>query len=226
MLKIMKEENKNKKFFIFRYLSKLRNYFLAGIVITAPIGITLYVSYIIINFVDERMRRLLPNEVNPDKYLPFDLPGLGILIVFLLLTFIGFIAAGLLGRVLVRLGERIISKVPVVRSIYSALKQIFQTVLASSSESFREVVLIEYPRKGLWAIAFITGKTQGEVKQKLNKDLVNIFLPTTPNPTSGFLLFVPKSDLLVLDMTIEEGIKMVISGGIVTPPYKKISKKN
>ena len=222
----MKEENKNKKFFIFRYLSKLRNYFLAGIVITAPIGITLYVSYIIINFVDERMRRLLPNEVNPDKYLPFDLPGLGILIVFLLLTFIGFIAAGLLGRVLVRLGERIISKVPVVRSIYSALKQIFQTVLASSSESFREVVLIEYPRKGLWAIAFITGKTQGEVKQKLNKDLVNIFLPTTPNPTSGFLLFVPKSDLLVLDMTIEEGIKMVISGGIVTPPYKKISKKN
>ena len=179
MLKIMKEENKNKKFFKFRYLSKLRNYFLAGIVITAPIGITLYVSYIIINFVDERMRKLLPNEVNPDKYLPFDLPGLGILIVFLLLTFIGFIAAGLLGRVLVRLGERIISKVPVVRSIYSALKQIFQTVLASSSESFREVVLIEYPRKGLWAIAFITGKTQGEVKQKLNKDLVNIFLPTT-----------------------------------------------
>jgi len=221
----MEQYNKNRKNFIFRYLGKLRNYFLAGIVITAPIGITLYVSYIIINFVDERVRKLLPSEINPNIFLFFDLPGLGLLIVLVLLTVIGFVAAGLLGRILVRIGERIISKVPVVRSIYGALKQIFQTVLASSSESFREVVLVEYPRKGLWAIAFITGKTQGEVKQKLNNDLVNIFLPTTPNPTSGFLLFVKKSDLIILDMTIEEGIKMVISGGIVTPLIKGKNKK-
>jgi uncharacterized membrane protein len=127
------------------------------------------------------------------------------------------LAAGLAGRTLVHIGERILSRMPIVRSVYGTLKQIFETVLAQSSRSFREVVLIEYPRRGIGAIAFVTGPTRGEVQARSGEELVNVFLPTTPNPTSGFLLFVPKSDLVHLDMTIEEGIKLVISGGIVAP---------
>jgi len=141
-----------------------------------------------------------------------------------LLTFIGFLTAGLIGRYIIKLGERIISRLPIIRSIYGALKQIFENVLNSSSKSFREVVLIEYPRKGIWAIGFITGNTKGEVKSLSNKEMVNVFLPTTPNPTSGFLLFLPKKDVKILNMSIEEGIKMVISGGIVTPNFKSNTK--
>jgi uncharacterized membrane protein len=140
-----------------------------------------------------------------------------LLIMLAFLTLVGFLAAGLAGRTLVHIGERILSRMPIVRSVYGTLKQIFETVLAQSSRSFREVVLIEYPRRGIGAIAFVAGPTRGEVQARSGEELVNVFLPTTPNPTSGFLLFVPRSDLVHLDMTIEEGIKLVISGGIVAP---------
>jgi uncharacterized membrane protein len=133
------------------------------------------------------------------------------------LTLIGFVTANFLGRTLLGFGERFVDRMPVVRSIYGALKQIFETVLAQSSTSFREVVLVEYPRKGVWALAFVTSTTRGEVQNLVEDEVVNVFLPTTPNPTSGFLLFVPRRDLVVLHMTVEEGIKMVISGGLVTP---------
>jgi uncharacterized membrane protein len=131
------------------------------------------------------------------------------------------LTAGLAGRTLVRMGERLLSRMPVVRSVYGTLKQIFETILAQKSRSFREVVLIEYPRRGLGAIGFVTGPTRGEVQARSEDELVNVFLPTTPNPTSGFLLFVPKRDLIHLDMSIEEGIKLVISGGIVTPSMEQ-----
>ncbi|MGI9499987.1 MAG: DUF502 domain-containing protein [Geminicoccaceae bacterium] len=150
-------------------------------------------------------------------YLPFGLPGIGLIIMLAFLTLIGFVTAGFAGRTLVRTGERLLSRMPVVRSVYGTLKQIFETVLNQSSRSFREVVLVEYPRRGIGAIGFVTGPTRGEVQERTDEDLVNIFLPTTPNPTSGFLLFVPRKDLIHLDMTVEEGIKLVISGGIVTP---------
>ena len=145
-----------------------------------------------------------------------------------MLTFIGFLTAGFIGRYIIKLGERIIARLPIIRSVYGALKQIFESVLKTSSKSFREVVLIEYPRKGIWAIGFITGDTKGEVQEISKNTLVNVFLPTTPNPTSGFLLFVPRKDLKVLNMNVEEGIKMVISGGIVTPKFKQkyIKSKN
>ena len=186
--------------------------------VTAPIGITLYLAVLFVQFVDGQMRGLVPAQYDPNQYLPFDIPGLGVLALLLMLLVVGFFAAGLIGRMVFRLGESLIDRVPVVRSVYGALKQIFETVFADSSSSFREVVLVEYPRHGLWAVGFITGRTRGEVRERINRDLVNVFLPTTPNPTSGFLLFVPREDLVQLDMSVEEGIKMVISAGIVTPP--------
>ena len=164
------------------------------------------------------MRGLLPAEFDPSRYLPFDIPGLGLLALLLVLLVVGFFAASLVGRIVFRLGERLIDRVPVARSVYGALKQIFETVFADSSPSFREVVLVEYPRRGLWAVGFITGHAKGEVKERIDHDLVNIFLPTTPNPTSGLLLFLPREDLVPLDMSVEDGMKMVISAGIVTPP--------
>jgi uncharacterized membrane protein len=198
--------------------ARLRAYFLAGVIVTAPIGITVLLIWQFITFLDSQVGRLIPDRYNPESYLPFSVPGLGLLITIAFLTLVGFLAAGLAGRTLVRIGERLLSRMPVVRSVYGTLKQIFETVLAQSSRSFREVVLIEYPRRGIGAIGFVTGPTRGEVQVRSEEELVNVFLPTTPNPTSGFLLFVPKRDLVHLDMTIEEGIKLVISGGIVAPP--------
>jgi uncharacterized membrane protein len=212
--------NKSKSF-----LSKIRSYFLTGIVVTAPVGLTFYVAILFIGFIDGKVRNIIPAKYHYDNLLPIEIPGIGLLFVFVLLTFIGFLTAGLIGRFIIKLGERIISRLPIIRSVYGALKQIFESVLASSSKSFREVVLIEYPRKGVWAIGFITGDTKGEVQNATKENMVNVFLPTTPNPTSGFLLFVPRKDVIILDMNVEEGIKMVISGGIVTPKQKKIKTK-
>jgi uncharacterized membrane protein len=212
--------NKSKSF-----LSKIRSYFLTGVIITAPVGLTFYVAILFIGFVDSRVRNIIPEKYHYDNLLPIEIPGIGLLFVFILLTFIGFLTAGLIGRFIIKLGERIISRLPIIRSVYGALKQIFESVLASSSKSFREVVLIEYPRKGVWAIGFITGDTKGEVQNATKENMVNVFLPTTPNPTSGFLLFVPRKDVIILDMNVEQGNKMVISGGIVTPKQKKIKTK-
>ena len=208
------------------FISRLKTYFFTGIAVTAPLGITFYLSFIFINFINDKEKKLIPDKYIPDTYLLFEVPGLGLIIAMLVLILVGALAAGLIGRAFVNLGERFISKLPIIRSLYSALKQIFQTVLASSSKAFREVVLVEYPRKGIWAIAFITGPTKGEVAYSSKKKLVNIFLPTTPNPTSGFLLFVPKDDLIILNMNVEEGMKMVISGGIITPKYQKKQSKS
>lgn len=198
--------------------ARLRAYFLAGVIVTAPIGITVLLIWQFISFLDSHVASLIPDRYNPETYLPFSVPGLGLLITIAFLTLVGFLAAGLAGRTMVRLGERLLSRMPIVRSVYGTLKQIFETVLAQSSRSFREVVLVEYPRRGLGAIGFVTGPTKGEIQARSADDLVNVFLPTTPNPTSGFLLFVPKRDLVHLDMTVEEAMKLVISGGIVTPP--------
>ena len=146
-------------------------------------------------------------------------------ILIIVLTLIGALTAGLLGRWLLQTGERILNRMPVIRSVYSATKQIFETVLAQQSNAFREAVLVEYPRRGIWAIAFITGRTEGEVQNLTEEETVNIFLPTTPNPTSGFLLFLPREEVVHLDMSVEEAIKMVISGGIVTPPDRRSAEE-
>lgn len=204
-----------------RFSGRLRGYFLAGVLVTAPIGITFYISWLLIRWVDSQVTPLLPAHYNPETYLPFAVPGLGLVIVFVALTFIGWATAGIFGRLWTQISERILSRMPVIRSVYAAFKQIIETILKQQSNAFREVVLFEYPRRGSWAIGFITGKTQGEVQSLTEDDVVNVFLPTTPNPTSGYLLFIPRRELVVLDMTVEEGIKMVVSGGIVTPPDRR-----
>ena len=201
--------------------ARLRTYFLAGVLITAPVGITFYLVWLVVRFIDSRVTPLIPAPYNPDTYLPFTVPGLGVIVAFLVLTFVGWLTAGLVGRIFVRYSERLLARMPVVRGLYSAVKQIIQTILAQSSEAFRQVVLFEYPRRGSWALGFITGTTLGEVQNLTEDDVVNVFLPTTPNPTSGYLLFIPKNALVFLSMTVEEGIKMVVSGGIVTPPDRR-----
>ena len=206
-------------------LGRFRNYFLTGIIVTAPVGITIALALWVINWIDGKIVPLIPQAYNPQllfqNYIGIHVPGIGLLVVLVGLTVIGFLAAGLVGRVLVRTGETLLTRMPVIRSVYSALKQIFETVLRSSSRSFREVALIEYPRRGIWAIGFITTTTTGEVQNDIAEDVVNVFLPTTPNPTSGFLLFVPRKDIIVLDMSVEEAIKMVVSAGIVTPTQRQ-----
>lgn len=199
-------------------LARLRAYFFAGILVTAPIGITLYLTWLMIDFIDGQVTPLIPARYNPETYLPFGIPGLGVVVAVVFLTLVGALTAGFLGRLLVRASDRVMQRMPVVRNIHSALKQILETVLAQQSKAFRQVVLVEYPRRGIWTLGFITGQTVGEVQNVTEQEVLNVFVPTTPNPTSGFLLFVPRSDAVVLAMSVEDGIKMVISGGIVTPP--------
>ena len=206
-------------------IAKLRAYFFAGVLVTAPIGITFYLAWLFINFVDGQVTPLIPARYNPENYLPFGIPGLGLVVAAVALILIGALTAGFVGRYFLRQGERLLARMPVIRSIYGATKQIFETVLAKQSSAFREAVLVEYPRRGIWAVGFITGRTEEEVKNLTEEETVNVFLPTTPNPTSGFLLFIPRKDLVHLTMTVEEAIKMVVSGGIVTPPDRRPKKK-
>lgn len=203
------------------FVQRMRAYLMTGILVVAPISITLYLAWIFIGFVDDRVTPLIPAKYNPETYLPFALPGLGLLVLMIALIVIGAATAGFFGRLWTRVSEQILGRMPVIRNVYSAVKQILETVLAQQSNAFREAVLVEYPRRGIWAIAFITGRTEGEVQNVTEEECINIFLPTTPNPTSGFLLFVPKKDLIRLSMSVEEAIKMVISGGIVTPPDRR-----
>jgi len=193
---------------------RIRGYFLAGVLVTAPISITFYIAWQFITSVDDWVSPLLPHAYNPRNW---GVPGFGIVLAAVALTFIGALTAGFLGRMLLSLSEAILARMPVIRSIYSAVKQIFETVLAQKANAFREVVLIEYPRPGIWTLAFITGTTTGEVRDCFDTEMVNVFVPTTPNPTSGFLLFLPRSAVRTLAMSVEDGIKMVVSTGIIVP---------
>jgi uncharacterized membrane protein len=202
-------------------MARIRNYLLAGILMTAPLGITVYLVWSFIDFVDSRVTPFIPPEYNPRTYLPFEIPGFGLLVALVGLILAGALTANFAGRLFVHMSDRIMARMPVVRGIYSAVKQLTETFVTEKSKAFREVVLVEYPRPGIWAIGFITGVTEGEVQELTEDVVVNVFLPTTPNPTSGFLLFVPRRDIFVLSMSVDEGIKMVISGGIVTPPDRR-----
>ena len=200
--------------------ARLRGYFFAGILVIAPISITVYIAWLFISFIDQKVFSVLPPVYNPETYLPFSIPGIGVVLMLVGLTLIGALTAGYLGKVFLRLSERVLNRMPIVRSIYGAAKQIVETVVSNKSSAFREVALVEYPRKGVWTLCFLTGRTIDQIGDVAGPRLVNIFVPTTPNPTSGFLLFVPESDIRRLDMTVEEGIKLVISTGIVTPAVK------
>ena len=208
-------------------LQRIRAYFFAGVLITSPIVITLALALWLINFVDSHIVPLIPEQWNPDTYLrelfgfQISIPGTGVVILFVVITLIGWLTASYIGRTFVRIGEKIVARMPVVSGIYGAVKQIMETIFRNQSQAFRRAVLVEYPRRGLWTVAFVTGTAEGEIKDLVADELVNIYVPTTPNPTSGFLLFVPRKDVIYLNMTVEEAFKLVISGGLVTPPDRR-----
>ncbi len=204
-----------------RLFARLRAYFFAGVLVTAPIGITIYLAWSVVSWIDQSVLPLLPAKYNPETYLPFSLPGIGLVVLLVFLTTIGAVTAGMVGRMVVGYGERILSRMPIIRSVYSATKQIFETMLAQKSTAFREVVLVEFPRPGMWSIGFITGVTEGEVQELTDEEVLNVYIPTTPNPTSGYLCFVARSEVYPLSMSVEEGIKMVVSGGLVIPPDRR-----
>jgi uncharacterized membrane protein len=200
---------------------RLRAYLIAGLLVTGPIALTFYLAWLFVSMVDGWVARLIPAAYLPQTYLPVPVPGLGLIAVIGGLILIGALTAGYVGRLFLKLSDRIMTRMPVIRGIYGATKQIFETVLAKQSNTFREVVLVEFPRKDMWTIAFITGKTEGEISEIAGNDPVSVYVPTTPNPTSGYLVFVPRRDVVLLSMTVEEGIKFVISGGIVAPPDRR-----
>lgn len=201
---------------------RITNYFLTGLVIAGPIGITLYIAWWIIRVVDDFVKPLIPMQYHPDTYLPVHVPGFGLLVAIISIMLLGFLTANLLGRTLIQFGEKVFSRLPMISTLYNGLKQIFETVVTQSNKSFKQVGLIQYPRPGIWAIVLISIEAKGEVAEKVDGDgVLGCFLPTTPNPTSGFLLFLPKSEVIILDMTTEEAAKMIISAGLVSPTYRK-----
>ena len=197
----------------------LRSSFLAGLIVIAPIGLTIWLIWTVVGWIDGFVLPLVPQTFQPEQYIGINLRGVGVIIFLIFTVFVGWIAKGLLGRSLIRWAESIVERTPVVRSIYSGIKQIAETVFAQSERSFEKACLIQYPRKGIWAIGFISTETKGEVAERtvVANGMVSVFVPTTPNPTSGFLLFFPKDDVIELDMSIEEAAKLVISAGLVYP---------
>ncbi len=210
--------------------ARLRNAFLTGLVIVGPVTITLYIMWWLINLVDAWVKPLLPAHYNPDTYLPFPLPGLGLFVAIVGLTIIGALAANLLGRSLVSTGELMLGQMPIVRNVYSAIKQIFESVVSSAgpNQSFQKVGLIEFPSKGLWSLVFVTGETTGEIvnaKPGGEADLLTVFMPTGIVPPTGFICFVPRKDVMLLTMSAEDAAKVILSGGIVMPdPAAKLKE--
>jgi uncharacterized membrane protein len=203
-----------------RVFSRLRTWFLTGLLFIAPLALTIWVTLGIIRWVDRLIAPFIPREYRPEVYfhLPFAIPGTGLIIVVIGLTVIGALTATLLGRFFVRLNDRVFARLPIIRSLYGTLKQMFETLLSNKAGAFRQVVLVQFPVRGCWAIGFVTGPTGGEVQSRIANELVNVFVPTSPNPTSGYLLFVQRSEMTILDMSVEEALKLVVSGGIASTP--------
>ncbi len=199
-------------------MHRLRNYFLTGTIIAAPLFLTIYITWTFVKWVDSWVTPFIPPIYRPDHYLPFSVPGFGLVVALVFLSMLGFLTANFVGRQTVLLGELLVGRMPIVRNLYRGLKQIFETVLSRRAGAFKTVALIEYPRKGIWSLVFVASEARGEISHRID-DTVAVFLPTTPNPTSGFLLFVPRSDMIILDMTVEDAAKMVISAGLVTPEF-------
>ena len=193
-------------------LSRLRNYFLAGIVVLVPIGFTLYLTLFLIKI----SSKILPSEINPNSYLPFSIPGLEILLSVFIIIIVGGISLSFFGKRIVTLINDIFKKIPILRTIYSAIGQMTQS-FTSTGKDKKSVVLVEYPKKGSWAVGFATKENEGEISKKVNKKMINVFVPTTPNPTSGFLLMYPKDEVIYLDMSFEEASKFIVSAGTSDP---------
>lgn len=209
-------------------MKRLSNYFLTGVVVIAPVAITAYLVWSIIGWVDSWVKPYIPIAYNPDHYLPFAVPGFGLLVALLGITLVGFLAANFIGRSIVSFGEKLLSRMPLVRIVYRGLKQIFETVLANRSELFTQVALFEYPRRGAWSIVFIAKQQETEINDALRErhgKTIAVFRPISPNVTTGYLLYVPEEDVIPLDMTVEDAAKMLISAGLVTPEYRNKTER-
>lgn len=202
--------------------SGLRASFLTGLVVIAPVWVTIWLIWSVVGWIDGFVLPLVPQNFRPENYIGINLRGVGVIIFLIFTVIVGWVAKGLLGRSLIRFGESLVQRMPVVRSIYSGIKQISETVFAQSDRSFEKACLVQYPRKGIWAVGFVSTKARGEVAKKAHTSgsLLSVFIPTTPNPTSGFLLFFPTEDVIELDMSVEEAAKLVISAGLLYPNEK------
>ena len=201
--------SKDKKRSIF---ARFRNYFILGVVVLIPLGVTLYLTLFIVKI----SSKILPNEINPNHYLPYDVPGLEIIIAILIITFIGWLSLSFIGKKLLLVLENLLKRIPILRTIYSAINQMTE-VFTKTESNKKNVVLVEYPRKGSWAVGFATRENEGEISIKTKKKLINVFIPTTPNPTSGFLLMFPKEEVIYLDLTFEEASRFIVSAGTSSP---------
>ena len=203
----MEKSKKKRSIFI-----KLRNNFIAGVVVLIPIGIVIYLTLLVVKI----SSKILPKELNPDHYLPYDIPGVEIIVSLILITFIGWLSLTFIGKKLLEMFNRILKKIPILRTIYSAITQMTASFTRSGKDT-KNVVLVEYPRKGTWAVGFVTRENTGEISDKTKKNLLNVFVPTTPNPTSGFLLMFPKEEVIYLDLTFEEASRFIVSAGTSIP---------
>ncbi len=199
-------------------MPRLRRYLIAGLLVWLPLGVTVLVIKLLVDFMDQTLL-VLPTAYHPDKLFGFHIPGLGVLLSVAVVLITGIVVANFFGRQMVAVGEKFLSRIPLVRPIYSAVKQLTETVFTSGGQSFRKVLLIEYPRRGLWTLAFQTGTAIGEAQAKTADEVVNVYVPTTPNPTSGFFLMVPRKDVVELEMSVDDGLKMIISMGAVVPKW-------
>ena len=205
---------------------KIKTYIFTGILVTAPVAITFYLAIELFTYIDKNVTALIPARYNPGNYLPYGLPGLGVLLLLLFLILVGMLTANFVGRSLMRFGRSLIDKMPIISGIYNAFRKIFETFLGSGkSAAFRQPVLVEYPRKGMKTIAFLTGPVYREVQDQSDEALVSIYVPTTPNPTSGFLIYIPKKDIVPLNIGVDEALKIILSMGIINPDDKPARKK-
>jgi uncharacterized membrane protein len=203
---------------------KIKSVFLTGFAAMIPVGVTVYIIFFLIRTMDNLVK-IIPHRFQPDELLGFHIPGLGIIFTLVLMFIIGLITKSYLGRKAVSLGEWIVDKIPFVSGIYKGVKQLVDAIFSDKHRSFRKAVLIEYPRRGLYSIAFVTGDSRGELQEKTGQKHINLFIPTTPNPTSGFYIMIPENDVIPLDMSVEEAFSLIISGGIISPNNNKNNKK-
>ena len=200
-------------------MKRLRDYLIAGLLVWIPIGVTIFVVRLLNGLMD-RSLVLLPDRYHPEQWLGFAIPGLGILLTLVLLIITGFLAANFVGRRMVRLWESLLQRIPIVRSVYSASKNFAEVVFSEGNEAFKKVLLVEYPRKGVYSLAFQTASTLGEVQERTGEEVVCTFVPTTPNPTSGFIVMVPRNEIIELDMAVDDALKMIFSLGVVVPTWR------
>ncbi len=207
-----------KNHWVHRVVAALRRYMIAGVVVWAPLIVTFFIVRLLVELMDHTLL-LLPPGWRPEALLGFKVPGLGLVLALIILFVTGLVVANLVGRKLIALWEAMLDRIPLVRSIYSAVKQVMETLLGAGGDSFRKVLLIEYPRKGIWTLAFQTSTGIGEVQHKTSSEVITVFVPTTPNPTSGFIILVPRAEVVELEMSVEDGLKFVMSLGVVAPKY-------